>query len=135
MVTLLQNEALAAALEHVGEGLLDGMERLPPGVRAQLARIGNQERLIDGAHSRWVDSDFDRSVRQAGELAQGVGELGSATGPEIIDFAWFSVLGKEVIAADHLANIFEVTNDLQIANFDISFAPSFNLSNLVCKGC
>jgi len=100
---------------------------------AKLTRIGNQERLIDGAHTHWVNSNLDRSVGQGDEVAQSVGKLRSSTGSKIIDLAWFSVLGKEAVAADHVANIGEVTNDLEIANLDIGFPPSLDLGNLVCK--
>src|SRR5271157_5177197 len=100
---------------------------------AKLARIGNQERLIDGAHTRWIDPDLHRSVGQGDKVAQGVRELRSSTGSKIINLAWFSVLGEEAIAADHVANVGEVTNNLEIANLDTGFTPSLDLGNLVCK--
>jgi hypothetical protein len=135
MAMSLRSKSFAAVLEHVGEGLFNSMKRLPAGIRPKLACVGNQERLIDGAHSRGVDPDLNRSVAQGDKVAQGVGKLCSSTGSKIIDLAWSSVLGKEAIAADDIANICEVANDLEIANLDVGFAPSFNLGDLVCEGC
>ena len=128
-----RREVATAVIKHIDQGLLHAVSRFPTGCRAKLARVGNQRAADRRGASARVDPDFDRLARQSDEVIQGVGELRSSTRPKVIDLAWFSVLGQEAIAADHVANVGEVTNDLEIANLDIGFTPGLHLGDLVRK--
>ena len=54
---------------------------------------------------------------------------------EVIDLARLPVLSQKPIAANHITDVSEVANYIEIAHLDVSFAPSLYFSNLACKCC
>ena len=59
-----------------------------------------------------------------------IGELGAASRAEVVDLAGLAVPGQQAIAADHVADVGEVADDLEVADLDVGLAPCLHLGNL-----
>src|SRR5262249_32673816 len=81
---------------------------------AELGGMGDEKGLIDGAHPRRIDEDVNGDLRQLGEHGEGVGQADSAARAEVVDLARPALLGEQAIAADDVADVGEVANDVEI---------------------
>src|SRR5487761_2474559 len=103
----------APVVEHIPQRLLDRVARGPAGGDAELAGVGDEQRLVDGADPRGVDVDLDGAIGEVRERVQGVGDLDALARAEVVDLAGIAFLGEQAVAADDVADVGEVADDLE----------------------
>ena len=110
--------------------MLDGIAWFPANRRAELGGIGNQQGLVDRTHPRGINSNRNGLRCLRAEVLQCIGDLGALTAAKIIDLARLAVLPQKPVGTNDVANVNEVTNDIEVANLQALALAAFYLSHM-----
>jgi hypothetical protein len=110
--------------QEFGDDLFHADPGLPVGSSAQLAIIADQERLIAGPQSGWIDLHIDRNAALAAHQFNDVGDQGGLTGAKIVNFTGPTVFEQQPERASDIAGMGEIAAGLQIADLDQRILPA-----------
>src|SRR5262245_53411776 len=120
----------APVFKHVGKRLLDRKAGLPTRRGAELLRVGNEPRYVDGADPRGIDVDFDRDSGQRSQSGQGVCQACASSGTEVVDLTAGAMQREQAVGADDVADVGEVADDFEVSHLDPRPEAGLDLGDL-----